>query len=194
MAIQVKRESLDTKARHVSPSYVDKDNVQQLVSSDNQLPVVSVSALRLQEGNSYSIGVVRDETDPLAADESLYIAIAFASGVTPTLNISGLCGGDAVGYLYEDATVTGGTSVPAFNMNRNIPSTSQSAILIDPTITNTGTLLMKELLLGGSGKKAGGTEFDTLSVVLRPLTTYLFRLVNINGTSHVAEIILNWYE
>jgi hypothetical protein len=33
MAIEVKRESLDTKARHVSPSYTDKDSVQQLAGS-----------------------------------------------------------------------------------------------------------------------------------------------------------------
>lgn len=194
MAIQVKRESIDTKARHVSPSYTDESGNQQLIGTDLPMPVIATEVLRLRQGKSYSIGVVRDETDPLGAGESLDLAIAFASGVTPTISISGLCGGDAVGYLYEGATVSNGTSAPAFNMNRNSTSLSGSAILLEPTVSNTGTLLMKQLLLGGSGKKASGNNFDSLTAILKPLTTYLFRITNINGVDHVAEIVLNWYE
>ena len=194
MAIQVKRESLDTKSIHVSPSYTDENGVQQLVTSDNPLPTLNTASLRLREGNSYSIGAIRDDVDPLIAGESLDLAIAFAEGTTPTISISGLCGGDAIGYLYEGATVSGGTSAPAFNMNRNSTNTSNSAILIEPTVSATGTLLMKQLLLGGSGKKASGNDFDSLTAILKPLTTYLFRITNINGTDHVAEIVLNWYE
>jgi hypothetical protein len=31
-------------------------------------------------------------------------------------------------------------------------------------------------------------------MVLKPLTTYLFRLTNVNGTAHMAELLLEWYE
>ena len=194
MAITVKRESLDTRAIHVSPSYTDQNDVQQLVGSDKPLPTRVLSTLRLDEGRAYATGVVRDSSNPLGNGASIDLAIAFASGVTPTILISALCGGDALGSLYEGATVTGGTAITAMNMNRNSLSTSQSAILAQPTVSATGNLLLQEILLGGSGKKASGGDVDSLTLILKPLTTYLFRLTNTNGTSHIAEIILSWHE
>ena len=194
MAITVKRESLDTRAIHVSPSYTDQDGAQQLAGSEKPLPTRVLSTLRLDEGRAYAAGIVRSIGNPLTAGASIDLAIAFASGVTPTILISGLCGGDAEGYLYEGATVTGGTAITAMNMNRNSLSTSQSAILAQPTVSATGNLLVQQLLLGGGGKKASGGDIDSLTIILKPLTTYLFRLTNINGTDHVAEIILSWYE
>lgn len=194
MPIQVERESLDTKAIHVSPSFTDVNGVQQLSGSDNPFPTRLLGTLRLEEGKTYATGAVRGISNPLIAGQSIDLAIAFASGVQPTMQISGLCGGDAEGYLYEGATVTGGTSATALNMNRNSTTASQSAILIQPTVTNTGTLLIQQILLGGGGKKASGGDIDSLIIKLKPLTTYLFRLTNINGTDHVAEILLAWYE
>jgi len=74
MAIEVKRESLDTKARHVSPAYVDKDGVHYLASSDRPFPTVDVNHLRLHEGRAYY--VYRVEAS-LAVSGNLDIALAF---------------------------------------------------------------------------------------------------------------------
>lgn len=194
MAYTVDRESLSTKSRHVSPSFVNLNNEQELVGINSPLPTGAVVTYKLLEGKAYSVGANRDHLDPLAPGESLDLALAFASGVTPLISISGLCGGDAIGFLYEGATVTGGTSVTALNMNRNSTTASQSAVLIQPTVTATGTMLMKQILLGGGGKKAAGDDISSLNAILKPLTTYLFRITNINATDHVAEIILSWYE
>jgi hypothetical protein len=71
---------------------------------------------------------------------------------------------------------------------------SESAILVNPTVTSTGTTLLEQILIGGTGKKAGGADISSPRLVLKPLTTYLFRLTNVNGTAHAAEIILEWYE
>jgi hypothetical protein len=91
--------------------------------------------------------------------------------------------------------VSGGTSLTAVNTNRNYATTlSQSAILANPTVTSTGTELLRQILIGGSGKKAGGGELGSPRLLLKPLTTYLFRLTNVNGTAHAAEILLEWYE
>jgi hypothetical protein len=159
------------------------------------MPIADISTLRTIEGKSYAIGVVNSFAAPLAAGASINIAIAWASGVTPSISVSGLCGGDAMGFLYEGAVVTGGTAVSAVNINRNyLAVASESAILVNPTVTSTGTTLLEQILIGGTGKKAGGADMSSPRLVLKPLTTYLFRLTNVNGTAHAAEIILEWYE
>jgi hypothetical protein len=194
MAILVERESLGTKSQHISPAYVDKDGNSYLASSDKPFPTVDINHLRLQEGRAFAVGVLRSFSNKLPAGQSIDIAMAFASGVTPVISIFGLCAGDAEGYLYEGAVVTGGTAVTAVNKNRDSANTSQSAILVGPTVTSLGTMILGQILIGGSGKKAGGGDLGSSDLILNDLTTYLFRLTNINGTSHAAEIILEWYE
>lgn len=194
MAIQVERESLSTKSRFVTPTYVDKNNNQIVVGSEYPLPKIALPELRLQEGKAFALGYAYPYATPLAAGASLDIALANASGVSPQISISGLCGGDAVGYLYEGATVTGGTALTAINKNRNSLTTSQSAALLNPTVTNFGTMILSQILIGGSGKKAGGSQTGSSDLILKPLTTYLFRITNVNGTDHVAEMNLEWIE
>lgn len=194
MAIQVERESLSTKSRFVTPTYVDKNNNQIVVGSEYPLPQMALPELRLQEGKAFALGYAYPYATPLAAGASLDIALAFASGVSPQISISGLCGGDAVGYLYEGATVTGGTALTAINKNRNSLTTSQSAALLNPTVTNFGAMILNQILIGGIGKKAGGGQTNSSDLILKPLTTYLFRITNVNGTDHVAEITLEWIE
>jgi hypothetical protein len=194
MTIQVERESLDAKSQHVSVSFTDKDNVQYLAGSAKPFPTEDVALLRLEEGKAFALGVVRSFADPLPANQSIDIAIAFASGVTPNISISGLCSGDAIGFLYEGSVVTGGTSIVAVNKNRNSVITSQSAALSNPTVTTLGTPILAQILIGGQGKKAGGGAVGSSDLILKPLTTYLFRLTNVNGTAHAAEIVLEWYE
>jgi hypothetical protein len=194
MAIEVQRESLDTKSQHVSVSFADKDNVQYLAGSAKPFPTEDVSLLRLEEGKAFALGVVRSFADLLPASQSIDIAIAFAAGVTPNISIFGLCAGNAMGFLYEGSVVTGGTAITAVNKNRNSVITSQSAALSNPTVTTLGTPIISQILIGGEGKKAGGGAVGSSDLILKPLTTYLFRLTNINITASAAEIILEWYE
>jgi hypothetical protein len=194
MAIEVQRESLDTKSQHVSVSFTDKDDVQYLAGSEKPFPTEDVSLLRLEEGKAFALGVVRSFANPLPDGQSIDIAIAFAAGVTPNISISGLCAGDAMGFLYEGSVVTGGTAITALNKNRNSVITSQSAALSNPTVTTLGTPILSQILIGGQGKKAGGGAVGSSDLILKPLTTYLFRLTNVNGTAHAAEIVLEWYE
>lgn len=196
MPLDVQIESLTTSSRLATPVYADRNNEGVVVGSELPLPTVDIVALRTFEGRTFSIGAVRNFDNKLPAGSSLDIAVAWASGVVPRLTVSGLCGGDAVGYLYEGATVTGGTAITAINLRRDFTNTSESAALLEPTVTNTGTLVLEQILLGGVGKKAGGAEGTTGRMYLKPLTTYLFRITNKdpNNTAHAAEIILEWYE
>jgi hypothetical protein len=194
MAIEVKRESLDTKSRHVSPSYTDKDGTQQLSGSDRPFPILDINHLRLHEGRAYNVYRMYPDAAKLAAGASCNIAIAWATNVYAHLLVDASCGGDAELYIYEGATVTGGTAFTAVRRNRVIETASQSAVLINPTVTNVGTELDGQIVPGGTGKKAGGAGTGGLEMVLKPLTTYLFRLTNVNGTAHMAELLLEWYE
>ncbi len=194
MAINILRESDTTKSRHVNPAYVDKDGVSYIASSDRPFPIVDVNHLRLHEGRAFKAYRIYPEAAKLADGASCNIAIAWASGVYPHILMDASCGGNAELYMYEGATVSGGTSFTAIKRNRTSATTSSSAILINPTVTTTGTEIDAELVAGGAGKKSGGAGTGSLEIVLNPLTTYLFRLTNVSGTAHMAELFLEWYE
>lgn len=194
MAINILRESDTTKSRHVNPAYVDKDGVSYIASSDKAFPVIDVNHLRLHEGRAFYAYKLYPDAAKLVAGASIDIAIAWASGIKPHLVYDANCGGDAEIYLYENAVVTGGTALSSFARNRTVATTSASAILLNPTVTSTGTLLEAEFIAGGTGKKSGGGIAGTTEQVLSPLTTYLFRLTNVNGTDHMAYLHLEWYE
>lgn len=194
MAIEVKRESVDNKSRHVSPAYIDRDGVSFLASSDKPFPTADVNHLRLHEGYAFYVYKLYPYTAKLPADTAMYFAIAWAEGVTPHMQLQAACGGDAELRLFEGATVTGGTSFTALNRHRNVTTTSQSAVLINPTVLTTGAEIDAQIIPGGSGKKAGGGSQDSFQYVLKPLTTYLFMLKNTNGVAHEAELLVSWYE
>jgi hypothetical protein len=167
---------------------------QTVASVEDPQPQISFGAQKLKDGKVYAIGVVYDFDSPLADDASIDIGIAWNAGVTPVVSFSGLCAGNAVGLLYEGATMTGGTAATAVKLNRNSAIASQSAITIGPTVTNVGTLVLKQILIGGTGKRAGGGDVGSSNLILKPLTSYLIRLTNVNGTAHAAEVIVEWSE
>jgi hypothetical protein len=194
MSLTVDRESLTTASRLVTPTYMAANGNQVIGSVDDPLPQIDYGEQKLKDGKVYAIGVVYDFDAPLADDASIDIGIAWNAGVTPVVSFSGLCQGDALGFLYEGATMTGGTAATAVKLNRNSAIASQSAITIGPTVTNVGTLVLKQILIGGTGKKAGGGDVGSSNLILKPLTSYLIRLTNVNGTAHAAEVIVEWSE
>ena len=187
-------ESDTNRARYTVPVYQDDDNDYALAGSAYPVPSINIGQLRLNEGKAFATGALYTFASPLAAGSSIDIAIAFPSGITPTISISGLCAGDALGYLYEGASVSGGTSLTPINKNRSSLTASQGVALLNPTVSSLGTAILAQILIGGSGKKAGGGSTDGSDLILKPLTTYLFRLTNVNGTAHAAEIQLEWTE
>jgi hypothetical protein len=191
MAIQVIRESLDTKARHVSPAYIDKDGVHYLTSSDKPFPTVDVNHLRLHEGRAYYVYRVESS---LAVNGNLDIAVAWPSGIYPHAVFNYQCGGDSRFYVYEDPTTSGGTALTIHRRNRALATTSTGAAVYAPTVSATGTEIFAEIITSGQGGTGAGGGGYTYEYVLKPLTTYLFRLTNINSQAHIAELLIEWYE
>lgn len=191
MAIEVKRESLDTKARHVSPAYVDKDGVHYLTSSDKPFPTVDVNHLRLHEGRAYYVYYI----DPsLAVNGNLDIALAWPSGTLPHSVFNYQCGGDSRFYVYENPTTSGGTALTIHRRNRALNTTSTGVAVYNPTVSALGTEIFGEIITSGQGGTGAGGGGYTYEYVLKPLTTYLFRLTNINAQAHIAELLIEWYE
>ncbi len=191
MAILVERESLTTKSRHVSPSYVDKDGNQYLTSSDRPFPTVDVNHLRLHEGRAYYVYRVESS---LAVSGNLDIAVAWPSGIYPHAVFNYQCGGDSRFYVYENPTTSGGTALTIHRRNRSLETTSTGAAVYAPTVSALGTEIFAEIITSGQGGTGAGGGGFTYEYVLKPLTTYLFRLTNINSQAHIAELLIEWYE
>lgn len=191
MAIQVQQESLTTKSRFVTPTYVDKDGVSYLTSSDRPFPTVDVNHLRLHEGRAYYVYYV---DSALAVNGNLDIAIAWPSGILPHAVFNYQCGGDSRFYVYENPTTSGGTALTIHRRNRALATTSTGAAVYNPTVSALGDEIFGEIITSGQGGTGAGGGGYTYEYVLKPLTTYLFRLTNINSRAHIAELLIEWYE
>ena len=192
--LTVQRESLGTSTQHSSVSYVNGGDEQVLVSADYAMPTATVFGAHLLEGLLFSIGYTHSFASPLADGASIDIVLAFGPGTEPRVAIEGLCVGNAMGYLYENTTTTGGTALTGINLNRNSTNAGNAAAVLNPTVSSTGTLLGTFLIIGGVKKKASGGDMSTTSLVLKPLTNYLLRLTNVSGAAQAAEMTITWYE
>jgi hypothetical protein len=190
----VELESLSNKSRFVTLVQKNNAGTYAIAGSDYPLIVADINHVRLHEGRAFYAYKLNPHATPLAAGSSIDLAVAWASDKTPHLVFDCNCGGDAEFYIYENAVVTGGTPFTAINRHRPSDNVSQSAVLINPTVTSVGNELHAEMITGGTGKKAGGAAAFSFQHVLSPLTTYLFRLTNVNSTSHMAFLQIAWYE
>jgi hypothetical protein len=192
--IFVTRESENQKAQFVALTQKNKDGAQVISGSDYPAITADVNHVRLHEGRAYIAWNIYPDSAKLGAGASADIVLAAAPGVSPHVTIAMESSGDADFFLYEGTVTTGGTSFTPVRRNRTIASTSDVAMVLNPTVTSLGTLINQQFVTGGTGKKASGGASGSLEYVLAPLTNYLFRLTNVNGTSHTALIELEWYE
>jgi hypothetical protein len=192
----IELESFTTKSRFVTPVQKQNDGTFAIAGADAPVITVDVNHQRNHDGRAYLAYKIAPDTAKLAAGASINIVLASPSGVYPHVTVNGMCAGDAELYFYEGTSTTGGTSFTPINRNRNyaVSNPSQVAMVVNPTVVSLGTELDAQIVPGGSGKKAGGGSSAILEYVLKPLTNYLFRLTNINGTSHTACLTLEWYE
>ena len=138
MAIPVERESITTKSRFVTPTYTDKDGLQQTVGSDRPAPILDVNHLRLHEGRAYYTYYFHPMASQLAVNGKIDIALAFPSGITPHAVFNYKCGGDAEFYVYELPVTSGGTSLDIHRRNRNLNTTSTGVAVLNPTVSSVG--------------------------------------------------------
>ena len=192
----VELESVTTKSRFVTTVQKNNAGTYVVAGADAPLITVDVNHQRNHDGRAFFAYKINPTSAKLAAGASIDIVLASPSGVIPHMTVDAFCQGDAEFYVYEGTSTTGGTSFTPINRNRNysVSNPSQVAMVINPTVTSVGTELDAQIVPGGIGKKAGGGTGGSLEYVLKPLTNYMFRLTNVNGTSHAAFLTLEWYE
>ena len=192
--LYVQRESQNQKAQFVALTQQDKDGNQMIVGSDTGIITAEINHHRLHEGRAFIAWNIYPDSAKLAAGASADIVLAAGPGTIPHVTIAMESGGDADFFIYEGTTTTGGTAFTPVRRNRNIAATSNVAMVTNPTVNTLGTLINRQFVTGGTGKKSSGGGGGTLEYVLAPLTNYLFRLTNVNGTAHTALLELEWYE
>ena len=192
--LYVQRESQNQKAQYVALTQQDKDGNQMIVGSDTGLITAEINHHRLHEGRAFIAWNIYPDSAKLAAGASADIVLAAGPGTIPHVTIAMESSGDADFFIYEGTTTTGGTAFTPVRRNRNIAATSNVAMVTNPTVNTLGTLINRQFVTGGTGKKSSGGGAGTLEYVLAPLTNYLFRLKNVNGTAHTALLELEWYE
>jgi len=192
--IYVTRESENQKAQFVALTQKDKDGNQMIAGSDNGLITVDVNHHRLHEGRAFIAWKIYPDSAKLAAGSSADIVLAAGPGTIAHVTIAMESSGDADFFVYEGTTTTGGTAFTPVRRNRNIEATSNVAMVTNPTVNTLGTLINRQFVTGGTGKKSSGGGSSSLEYVLAPLTNYLFRLTNVNSTAHTALLELEWYE
>ena len=190
----VKRESENQKTQLVALTQKDKDNNQILNGSDAPTIVIDVNHQRLHEGRAFFASHVVNNGSYLANGATIDFVFAAGPGTIVHLSYSASCGGDAEYGLYEGTTSTGGTSYTPIKRNRTSSTVSNVAMVLNPTITNVGTQIYNDLIIGGGKTKTGGGTEHSIEFVLSPLTNYMVRLVNTSGTNQVASLTLEWYE
>lgn len=194
--ILIDRESEDTAAQFVALTH--KNNAGNNVVSGADAPVITVDVnhQRNHDGRAFYAYKMAPDSAPLASLASIDIVLAAPAGVFVHIQVDAMCLGDAELYIYEGTSTTGGTLFTPISRNRNyaISNPSQLAMVINPTVTSVGTEIDAQIIPGGVGKKSGGGSANSLEYVLKPLTNYLFRLTNVNGTAHAAHLALEWYE
>ncbi|MCH9835674.1 hypothetical protein K0U83_08410 [bacterium] len=192
--LYVQRESQNQKAQYVALTQQDKDGNQMIVGSDTGLITAEINHHRLHEGRAFIAWNIYPDSAKLAAGAHADIVLAAGPGTSPHVTIAMESSGDADFFVYEGTTTTGGTAFTPVRRNRNIAATSNVAMVTNPTVNTLGTLINRQFVTGGTGKKSSGGGAGSLEYVLAPLTNYLFRLTNVNGTAHTALLELEWYE
>lgn len=192
----VELESTSTKSRFTTPVQKRNDGTFAIAGADAPLITVDVNHQRNHDGRAFFAYKLAPDSAPLGSTASIDIVLASPSGIFPHITVDAMCLGDAELYIYEGTVTTGGTSFTPVNRNRNysVSNPSQIAMVINPTVTSVGTEIDAQIIPGGVGKKAGGGTAGSLEYVLKPLTNYMFRLTNVNGTAHAAYLQLEWYE
>jgi hypothetical protein len=170
---------------------MDRSDAQRIVGSSDSLPVIDVNHLRLHEGRAYYIYKLYPFAAGLATATSIDIAIAWPAGITPHAVFAYESSGPAEFYVYESPSTSGGTPMTIYRRNRSLTTSSSGAAVLAPTVTDVGTEIYAEFV--PAGKAAGGGDY-TFEYVLKPLTTYLFRLTNVDNQTNPAELRIEWYE
>lgn len=173
----------------------DNLGVLQEVGSNYAFVVQSIEHVRTHEGRMFSAGFMWDSAAKIANGAFADIAFTTPAVAAPHTVIDVMVGGDCEVYVYEDATISGGTAITPINRNRRSTNTSNTTVVHTPTITAVGNLIGREFAPGGVGHKAGGGMGSFAGeFVTQYSKTYLVRVKNVSGSAQIVDSNIWLYE
>ncbi len=157
------------------------------------LKVIDASHSQTHLGFMYSAG---HRWTGQADNATLYLAIIVPAGYVAHMTYEVAATGKLYIDLYEGATVANGTAIVPANKNRKSENTTSIVVKRDVTVSDAGTLLPQDGLLGGGGKHTplgGGSGLDA-EWILDEATTYLLAVQNKGGAGQDIAAAIMFYE
>ncbi len=155
--------------------------------------VVDEDHQHVHEGITYHSNYSTPDATPIADNASLDMWVSVPADLTPNVVWGFFSGGMAQTYIYEAPTVSGeGTLVTPINRRRDSSNTAGMVTRHTPTVSDVGTPL-HDGDWQGSGRSGQDKSRATQELILKPRTTYLWRLTA-RANNIAATIELDWYE
>lgn len=124
----------------------------------------------------------------------------FVTGALPVSlkgRVIGYTGDGVTAEIYTGATYTGGTPAVYQNASDINPVAGLSQIIVGATVSDAGTLAFApNHLIGNTSNQGKGTAGIVVGreSLLKPNTTYLFRITSIDSAAQDVTSLLTWYE
>lgn len=143
---------------------------------------ITTLELALSNGELFSMSDFQ-----LAITDGSELDYRITTPASPTVSLVGVIIegiGDGDIELFENGTISVGTSKTIFDLNRITANTATTVIAEGPTVSAAGTSLFKTLLIGGSKNQAIPVVFNNqAALVLKPSEDYLLRITNESGVA-----------
>ncbi len=163
--------------------------VPDVVGSENPMPVTDILGANVKSGNSYFGGEVKT----ISVTEILDISIQTPATGETILFFKGESSDKAEFNLYEGTTTTvAGTEVDMFSHNRQLATSIDSVIEIDPTVDTLGLQLFHSTLQDARNNVGGSVQND-VPIILAQGTKYLLRAIS-STASNETKISLRIIE
>jgi hypothetical protein len=160
------------------------------ITVDNaELVTIDYSHEKAHDGEMYHAGYY---AGTLAAEGTLLLSIAVGT-VSPHLLWDISAGGNAEVRLTEGGTITGGTAVTVYNMDRNNAGSGLSTVAHSGALTG-GTAFYNVMIPGGDGPKpTGGQGRGGAEWILMTGKTTIVEIVNI-ASAYPVSVGCTFYE
>ena len=151
------------------------------------------------EANS-KLGVEHEGSTKYTATSLSVNDTFFVTGSLPVAlkgRVIGFTGDGVTAEIFTGATYTGGASVPYQNASDINPVAGLSQIIVGATVSTEGTLAFApDHLIGNTSNQGKGSTGAIVGreKLLKPNTTYLFRITSLDAATQDIASLLTWYE
>lgn len=124
----------------------------------------------------------------------------FLTGNLPVIlkgRVIGYSGDGVTAEIYTGATYTGGSPAVYQNASDINPVAGLSQIIVGATITDVGVLAFApDHLIGNTSIQGKGSTGSVIGreKILKPNTTYLFRITSLDSSAQNISSLLTWFE